>query len=174
MNDGSFLIFGGFVKGTRVSEVVHFDMQGQTLVGKALNATSAVAPVTRASMSAGVNEGKLWVFGGQDEENNKLNDLWCFDPSTESWSQIKPKAGDYTPLPRSGHSTVTYGSKMYIFGGIVELTKELNDFIVFDFTTGKFSSSDEANQACFGTNSPDRMNEEAEDASIASPVRRTT
>jgi hypothetical protein len=34
---------------------------------------------------------------------------------------------------------------MYIFGGIVELTKELNDFIVFDFTTGKFSSSDEAN-----------------------------
>jgi hypothetical protein len=37
------------------------------------------------------------------------------------------------PLCRSGHSAVTYGSKMYIFGGILELTKELNDMIVFDF-----------------------------------------
>jgi hypothetical protein len=32
---------------------------------------------------------------------------------------------------------------LYIFGGILELTKELNDLVVFDFTTGKFSSNDE-------------------------------
>jgi N-acetylneuraminic acid mutarotase len=24
----------------------------------------------------------LYVFGGQDEDNNKLNDLWTFDLST--------------------------------------------------------------------------------------------
>jgi len=123
-------------------------------------------------MSAGINEGKLWVFGGQDEDNNKLNDLWCFDPSAASWSQIKSKAGDYCPLPRSGHSTVTYGSKMYIFGGILELTKELNDFIVYDFITKKFMSSDEANLNCFGTNSPTRMHEELEDTSMVSPMKR--
>jgi len=27
---------------------------------------------------------------------------------------------------------------MYIFGGILELTKELNDMLVFDFTQMKF------------------------------------
>jgi len=27
---------------------------------------------------------------------------------------------------------------MYIFGGILELTKELNDMLVFDFDTMKF------------------------------------
>ena len=62
----------------------------------------------------------MYVFGGQDDDNNKLDDLWSFD--------------------RSGHSSVVYGSKMYIFGGIFELTKELNDLTAFDFTTGKFKS----------------------------------
>jgi hypothetical protein len=37
---------------------------------------------------------------------------------------------------------VVYGNKLYIFGGILELTKELNDLAVFDFSTGKFSSND--------------------------------
>ena len=31
-----------------------------------------------------------------------------------------------------------YGDKMFIFGGIFELTKELNDLISDDFLTGKF------------------------------------
>ena len=29
---------------------------------------------------------------------------------------------------------------MYIFGGILELTKELNEMLIFDFKTGKFSA----------------------------------
>ena len=32
---------------------------------------------------------------------------------------------------------------MYIFGGILELTKELNDMLVFDFTTMKFVQGEE-------------------------------
>ena len=28
---------------------------------------------------------------------------------------------------------------MYIFGGILELTKELNEMLIYDFATGKFS-----------------------------------
>ena len=29
---------------------------------------------------------------------------------------------------------------MYIFGGILELTKELNDLLIYDFKSGKFTS----------------------------------
>ena len=32
---------------------------------------------------------------------------------------------------------------MYIFGGILELTKELNDMLVFDFTQMKFVQGEE-------------------------------
>lgn len=78
------------------------------------------------------------MFGGQEDDNKKLNDMWCFDIASSKWSQVTDS--DYKPTPRSGHSTVVHGSKMYIFGGILELTKELNDLVVFDFTTKQFSS----------------------------------
>lgn len=42
------------------------------------------------------------------------------------------------PIARSGHTAVSHDNKMYIFGGMVELTKELNDLAIFDCTTKKF------------------------------------
>ena len=84
-------------------------------------------------MSAACCSNKLFVFGGQDDDNNKLGDLWCYDMSKCGWSQIKCNEGDYWPCPRSGHSAVVWNSKMYIFGGIYELTKELNDLVCYDF-----------------------------------------
>lgn len=44
----------------------------------------------------------------------------------------KAKLGAFS-IARSGHTAVVWGQKMYIFGGILELTKELNDMVVFDF-----------------------------------------
>ena len=78
------------------------------------------------------------MFGGQDDDNNKLDDLWCYMPSNGKWQQIPIKEGGLRPLARSGHTAVCYGSKMYIFGGILELTKELNDMLVFDFASQCF------------------------------------
>lgn len=91
------------------------------------------------------------MFGGQDDDNNKLDDLWEFDGS---WRQIQIQDGDLHPLARSGHSAVTYGNKMYIFGGILELTKELNDMLVFDFTSMKFVQGEE--RPDFMDGSPER------------------
>jgi hypothetical protein len=36
------------------------------------------------------------------------------------------------PLPRSGHSVDLYGQYMVIFGGIIEVVKELDDLLIFD------------------------------------------
>ena len=36
-------------------------------------------------------------------------------------------------MPRSGHSANIYDGKMYIFGGIFEITKELSELLVYDF-----------------------------------------
>lgn len=32
----------------------------------------------------------MYVFGGKDEDNNKLNDLWKLDLNTYIWEEIKP------------------------------------------------------------------------------------
>jgi len=82
-----------------------------------------------------VYQGKCYIFGGQDDDNNKLNDLWELDLQTEEFKQIELASLSHVPQPRSGHTASVYNGKMYIFGGIFELTKELNEMLVFDFAT---------------------------------------
>ena len=50
---------------------------------------------------------------------------------TQKWCCIKTSG--YEPHPRSGHSANVHNGKMYIFGGILELTKELDDLFCYDF-----------------------------------------
>ena len=47
-------------------------------------------------------------------------------------------AGDL-PLARSGHSVVRYMDYMLLFGGIFEITKELNDLHAYDLVSGKWT-----------------------------------
>jgi len=100
---------------------------------------SPAYPCPRASSSAAVYQQKMYIFGGQDDENNKLCDLWEFDINQRTWRQITDFPADsYQPGPRSGHSASIYNGKMYIFGGILELTKELNELLAFDFAKGSW------------------------------------
>lgn len=48
---------------------------------------------------------------------------------------------------------------MYIFGGILELTKELNDMLIYDFKTGKFQSVGGSNDE-FNMNSVSKVQEQ--------------
>jgi hypothetical protein len=146
LSESSFLVFGGFVNGSRVNELCRFTVpSNQTIEGSICETqqTADQCPKPRASASSSVYNGKLYVFGGQDDDNNKLDDLWEFDLATSTWRQIQIQEGDLHPLARSGHTAVTYNNRMYIFGGILELTKELNDMLVFDFTTMKFVQGEE-------------------------------
>lgn len=118
------------------------------------SSTSEMNPMARASMSSCCYNDKLYIFGGQDDDNGKLDDLWEFDQTTSAWRQIQIPEGGLHPLCRSGHTAVTYGSKMYIFGGILELTKELNDMIVFDFNSMTFVQGEE--RPDFMDGSPER------------------
>lgn len=81
----------------------------------------------------------MYIFGGKDYDNNKLNDLWRFDLQTYQWKHIDPAQGSHDiPLERSGHSCDVFGNYMVLFGGIFEITKELNDFMLYDFKQNKW------------------------------------
>lgn len=74
----------------------------------------------------------MYIFGGKDDENNKLNDLWKYDFTKDEWEFIDCPA-DIAPTARSGHTASMYLDKyMIIYGGIFEITKELNDMHIFD------------------------------------------
>jgi N-acetylneuraminic acid mutarotase len=75
--------------------------------------------------------------------------MWDFNMQTRTWSEINlaDRRSDghrenFVPQPRSGHSAVVHGQKMYIFGGIFELTKELNDMVIFDMATRRFQATE--------------------------------
>jgi hypothetical protein len=78
------------------------------------------------------------IFGGRDEDNEKLNDLWVFDLLTRQWKE-EVSSGP-SPVPRSGHSACIYKDSMVIFGGIFEVTKELDDMHAFNLKTNRWTA----------------------------------
>jgi hypothetical protein len=56
------------------------------------------------------------------------------------WTEIKSPPGTFVPIERSGHSCDVFENFMLVFGGIFEITKELNDFSIFDFRTNRWVS----------------------------------
>jgi hypothetical protein len=79
----------------------------------------------------------MYIFGGKDDDNNKLNDLWKLDLTTFKWTELVP-SDDFVPLARSGHTCDVYDRYMVMFGGIFEITKELNDCMMYDFKHNKW------------------------------------
>lgn len=89
--ENTFLVFGGFVNGSRVNELCRFSVpSNQTIEGQVCETQQPPeqCPKPRASASSAVYNGKLYVFGGQDDDNNKLDDLWEFDLASNSWREI--------------------------------------------------------------------------------------
>lgn len=140
LSDNSFLIFGGFVEGSRTNECYIAKKSGTTLDWTECAKASPDMPCIRASHSIAYNAAtdKCYVFGGQDDDNNKLCDIWELDMKTECFKELSVPSDCFQPLPRSGQTANVFNNRMYIFGGILELTKEINEMLTFDFETCKF------------------------------------
>ena len=79
----------------------------------------------------------MYVFGGKDNEDNKLNDLWRLDLDSEKWEAVtlEKSQAQQQPIGRCGHSIAVYNGHLIVFGGIFEITKELNDCHIFNLKT---------------------------------------
>ncbi|KAL0235771.1 hypothetical protein GEMRC1_002353 [Eukaryota sp. GEM-RC1] len=80
-----------------------------------------------------------YVFGGMSSKKRELNDLWSFDISARKWSQIHSSTS--SPPPRYGHSMVSLGSKIYLFGGVKQRRPAhfFNDLWCFDTATQEWT-----------------------------------
>ena len=148
LHDETVILFGGFVSGERTSEMFKYHIPSKTWEKIELADPSEPQPCPRAGHSAIIydhSQGRytnpddgapsgpgMYIFGGKDEENNKLNDLWCYHLDSNRWEHIVVSDPESVPMARSGHSANVYMDQMVIFGGIFEITKELNDMPLFD------------------------------------------
>lgn len=85
----------------------------------------------------------MYVFGGKSDNSVKLNDLWAFNLQSHHWNQVIA-VDDELPETRSGHTAVMYDSIMVVFGGIYEVTKELNDVCAYSIHQKRWVSLCEA------------------------------
>ena len=68
----------------------------------------------RWDMSSWVHNGKIYCFGGADDDHH-FNDLYCFDSSHTTWELIAQE-GDI-PSPRFRHWSIIIGDTVFLFGG---------------------------------------------------------
>lgn len=133
------------MSGSKTNDIYKFEFNGTSLVWTEIYKSEDKGnniPPTRSSHCAGYYGSSMFIYGGEDEDHAKLEDIWEFNFDSKSWSKLEsaaPAGG------RSGHSASVKGSKIYIFGGILEVTKELNDMLVFDCSSKVISTLEESN-----------------------------
>ena len=84
--EGSMNIFGGFVDGQRVNDNYRYYFKDNRW--EKVKVLGLEQPCPRAGHTAVVSGDLMIIFGGKDEDNNKLNDIWTFDFTTYRWEQI--------------------------------------------------------------------------------------
>ncbi|CAK81295.1 unnamed protein product (macronuclear) [Paramecium tetraurelia] len=85
-------------------------------------------PPPRANHSSAVWQNKLLIFGGWDG-SKRLNDLHCYDVTTNKWCELKPIQ---SPSARAGMCMTTIENKIYLFGGSGPQTTCFGDLQCYD------------------------------------------
>lgn len=99
------------------------------------NPPSGRVPPARTNHSMITYNDKMYLFGGTNGFQ-WFNDVWCFDPTTNLWTQLD--CIGYIPVPREGHAAALVDDVMYIFGGRTEEGADLGDLAAFRITSRRW------------------------------------
>lgn len=138
--DKRLFIFGGCGKSGSSHEEVYYNdlyiLDTDTLVWKCAG-TSGVPPVPRDSHTCSSWKNKLIVLGGEDASDCYLSDVHMLDADTLTWRQITTSG--QMLAPRAGHTTVSLGNNLFVFGGFTDARNLYDDLHVLNLETGKWS-----------------------------------
>lgn len=122
-------IFGGRSKGGSNNHLLALHIERIT-EGWRFIETRGTAPKARKSSALAYLNGCIYVFGGQSRPG-LTNDLFCFQTSTQEWSEVRGISGS-PPSPRDRHTMCAIAGKLWIFGGHTEESEFMNDLFSYD------------------------------------------
>lgn len=95
-------------------------------------------PICRSHISSVVLNNVLYIYGGLN--GSRYNDMWKLELSegkliikidSIKWSEVQILSKP--PLKRSGHTMVTLGNEIFIYGGVInDLDNPNEDIVIFD------------------------------------------
>ncbi|KAK4704660.1 hypothetical protein P7C70_g1551, partial [Phenoliferia sp. Uapishka_3] len=105
--------------------------------------THGPTPEGRYGHAAAMVGSRFFVFGGQKDDGGFMNDLVWFDlqklkAGSPKWTFIDYNPGAVVPPKRTGHTTVTFGDSIYVFGG-TDGQYHYNDTWAYDTNTQTWS-----------------------------------
>ncbi|KAJ5239636.1 hypothetical protein N7468_004255 [Penicillium chermesinum] len=140
-------VFGGQVEGFFFNDLVAFDLnqlQSPTNKWEKLiqnthegGPPEGQIPPARTNHSIVTFNEKLYLFGGTNGVR-WFNDVWCFDPRANSWTEID--CVGFIPTPREGHAAALVNDVMYVFGGRTDEGVDLGDLSAFRISTRRWYS----------------------------------
>ncbi|KAL1843289.1 hypothetical protein VTJ49DRAFT_2398 [Mycothermus thermophilus] len=138
-------VFGGQVEGYFMNDLCAFDLnqlqmpnnRWEILTPGSDGATppQGKLPAARTNHTMVTFNDKLYLFGGTNGFQ-WFNDVWCYDPVTNAWTQLD--CIGYIPSPREGHAAALVDDVMYVFGGRKEDGSDLGDLAAFRITTRRW------------------------------------
>ena len=81
------------------------------------NVTSEPASRCKHACCCDISTGYIYLFAGRSG-NTPFRDLWRFDPRTSNWTEIRYNWQSSPPFLQE-HTMISWGSKLYVFGGEV-------------------------------------------------------
>jgi Rab9 effector protein with kelch motifs len=146
--NGRVFIFGGFDGFGTNFELSIFNPVTYTWTNVLRSQVRGDAPPSRTNHAAAAVGNKMYMFGGNNNnaagQYQVLDDFYCLDTDTLTWTNLTTAVGGTRPTQRSGHTLTTIGTKMYLFGGGVwneanGWVHKYNDIYVFDALQSSWS-----------------------------------
>ncbi|XP_051116770.1 tip elongation aberrant protein 1-like [Andrographis paniculata] len=124
-------IFGGC--GKSGDEEIYYDdlyiLNTETFVWKRV-VPSGTPPTKRNSHTCSSWRNKIIVIGGEDAYDYYLSDVHVLDCDTLVWCKLNT-TGQLLP-PRGGHTTISFGKNLFVFGGFSDEQNLYDDVYMFD------------------------------------------
>ncbi|KAL9372484.1 hypothetical protein Peur_034728 [Populus x canadensis] len=130
-------IFGGCGKSSDNSHEIYYNdlyiLNTETFVWKQA-ITTGTPPSARDSHTCSSWRDKIIVIGGEDGHDYYLSDVHILDTETLAWKELNT-SGQKLP-PRAGHSTVSFGKNLFVFGGFTDAQNLYDDLHMLNVETG--------------------------------------
>ncbi|EFJ04400.1 hypothetical protein SELMODRAFT_432449 [Selaginella moellendorffii] len=120
-------VFGGTDGTSPLNDL--FVLDTDTFVWKKIS-TTGVSLIPRDGHTCSFYKNCFIVMGGEDSGNAYLNDVYILDTETMAWQEVKTTGAEL--MLRAGHTTISHGKYLVVFGGFSYDHKLFNDVHTLD------------------------------------------